>query len=242
MSMLPWNADDLTFDETRFKGVARLFPLPDLVMFPHVMQPLHIFEPRYREMLNDALDSDGLIAMSILAPGWEANYEGKPRLLPQVCVGKVVTHQRLHDGCYNIMLLGMRRARLVSEVATGRSFRTAELELLDEMYPGEGETERSELQAVLCREFQQALPLPPGAKTHGPVQDLLAAELPLAVLTDLASFALPLDAGLKCRLLAECNVDRRAELLLETLGKPWKGLPATPAPAAAGFPPRFSQN
>ncbi len=49
------------------RGRARLFPLPDLVMFPHVMQPLHIFEPRYREMLNEALDSDGLIAMSILA-------------------------------------------------------------------------------------------------------------------------------------------------------------------------------
>ena len=64
--MLPWNVEDLTFDATRFRGKVRLFPLPDLVMFPHVMQPLHVFESRYRELLNAALDSDGLIAMSVL--------------------------------------------------------------------------------------------------------------------------------------------------------------------------------
>src|SRR5262245_24174816 len=100
--MLPWNDADLTFDETQFTGAARLFPLPDLVMFPHVMQPLHIFETRYRAMLKDALDGDGLIAMSILAPGWEADYEDRPALLPQVCLTKVVAHQRLGDGRYNI--------------------------------------------------------------------------------------------------------------------------------------------
>ena len=82
---LPWNAEDLTMDEERFKGTARLFPLPDLVMFPHVMQPLHIFEPRYVDLLNSALDSDGLIAMSMLAPGWESDYEGRPAS-PSLCL------------------------------------------------------------------------------------------------------------------------------------------------------------
>ena len=77
-------------------------------------------------------------------------------------------------------------------------------------------------------------------KPKGPVQELLASELPMGVLTDLASFALPLDAGLKCRLLAECNVDRRARMLLDSLGKPWKGTPL--APATTGYPPRFSTN
>lgn len=240
MAMLPWNAEDLTFDETRFKGRTRLFPLPDLVMFPHVMQPLHIFEPRYREMLNDALDSDGLIAMSVLAPGWEADYEGRPKLLPSLCIGKIVTHQRLGDGRYNVMLLGMRRARLLHEVESGRSFRLAEVELLEEVYPTEGEADRAEMQSVLCRAFQKSLPIPDGAKPTGPVQELLASELPLGVLTDLAGFALPLDGGLKCRLLDECNVDRRARMLLDALGRPWQGIPLTPA--AVGYPPRFSSN
>src|SRR3954471_13772532 len=132
--MLPWNAEELLFDETRFSGVARLFPLPDLVMFPHVMQPLHIFEPRYRELLNDALDSDGLIAMSVLAAGWEEDYDGRPEVLPHVCLGKVVTHQRLADGRYNIMLLGSRRARIIRELTPERSFRQAEIELIEDIY------------------------------------------------------------------------------------------------------------
>jgi uncharacterized protein len=242
MSMLPWDAEELLFDETRFSGVARLFPLPDLVMFPHVMQPLHIFEPRYREMLNDALDGDGLIAMSVLAPGWEEDYDGRPELLPQVCLGKVVTHQRLADGRYNIMLLGSRRARIVNETPTSRSFRQAEIELLDEVYSSEGEADRAAMQAELTTRFQKALPLPEGVKATGPVQELLASELPLGVLTDLASFALPLDARLKCELLAEADVDCRARMLLHALGSPWKRKAAATAAAMSGYPPRFSRN
>ena len=239
--MLPWNAEDLVFDETRFSGAARLFPLPDLVMFPHVMQPLHIFEPRYRDMLNAALDSDGLIAMSVLAPGWEGAYEGRPALLPHVCLGKVVAHQRLDDGCYNLMLLGMRRARILEEKPRGRSFREAELVLLDDSYSVEGEADRAEVQAALTDRFQEALPLAADSTAEEPVRELLAAEVPLGVLTDLISFALPLEAALKRELLAECDVDRRASLLLDALSNPTQPPAAAPAKALK-FPPRFSRN
>jgi Lon protease-like protein len=239
--MLPWDAEELVFDETRFSGVARLFPLPDLVMFPHVMQPLHIFEPRYREMLNDALDGDGLIAMSVLAHGWEADYDGRPAILPHVCLGKVVTHQRLPDGRYNIMLLGSRRAKVISELPAIRTFREAEVELLDDVYPAEGEDCRAELQRELCRRFEKALPLPEAIKSNAPVKQLLASDLPLGVLTDLASFALPLSPSLKRRLLAECDVDRRARLLLKALvGSITKA--ARAASPIADFPPKFSWN
>jgi Lon protease-like protein len=110
--MLPWNVEDLTFDATRFRGKVRLFPLPDLVMFPHVMQPVHIYESRYCEMLNAALDSDGLITMSMLAPGWEADYDSRPALMPHACLGKIVTHQRTDEGHYNLLLLGLRRVSI----------------------------------------------------------------------------------------------------------------------------------
>ena len=236
--MLPWDAEQLTFDETRFSGIARLFPLPDLVMFPHVIQPLHIFEPRYREMLNDALDSDGLIAMSVLAPGWEADYEGRPELFPQVCLGKVVTHQRLQDGRYNIMLLGSRRARLLAEMPSNRPFRQAEIEIIDDVQSTCGEADRAEIQTELTARFQKALPLSEGFKTQGAVHDLLTSDLPLGVLTDLVSFALPLDQRLKCELLAEANVDRRARMLLRALGAP----PRHIVSAAPGFPAHFSRN
>jgi Lon protease-like protein len=241
LAMLPWDAEELTFDATQFSGVARLFPLPDLVMFPHVMQPLHIFESRYREMLNAALDSDGLIAMSILAPGWEADYEGRPALLPQICLGKVVTHQRLPDGRYNIMLLGSRRGRILSETPADRSFRQAEIEIVDDVYPATGDAVRDNLQMELTARFQKALPTPQGAKTHGSMYDLLASELPLGVLTDLVSFALPLDQRLKCELLAESDVDCRARLLLRALAAPRKEDASSTAGTIA-FPPRFSRN
>jgi Lon protease-like protein len=242
--MLPWDADELTLDETRFAGVARLFPLPDLVMFPHVMQPLHIFEQRYREMLNDALDGDGLIAMSVLAPGWEANYEGRPATLPQVCLGKVVTHQRLQDGRYNIMLLGSRRARILCELPANRSFRQAEVELLYDTIDEGCEARAMELQTELCGRFQRALHLPNELTAPSAVHELLASDLPLGVLTDLVSFALPLSASLKRRLLSECDILRRAELLLTALGpalKPKKN-DAAPAYAFADYGPRFSDN
>jgi hypothetical protein len=127
----------------------------------------------------------------------------------------------------------------VSELPAVRSFRRAEVELFEDVYPLDGEATRTEIQAELCARFQKALPLPKHLKTKGPVHELLAGELPLGVLTDLVSFALPLDAELKCELLAECDVDRRAQWLLGALGAPIK----KPAPAAsAGFAPPFSRN
>ena len=80
-------SDDLS-PLTHFAGTARLFPLPNLVLFPHVMQPLHIFEPRYREMTADALATDRLIALALLQPGWEADYDGKPAVYPVACLGR----------------------------------------------------------------------------------------------------------------------------------------------------------
>lgn len=241
--MLPWNAEDLTFDEARFTGDVRLFPLPDLVMFPHVVQPLHIFEARYREMLNDALDGDGLLAMAILAPGWEPDYDGRPTLLPHVCVGKVVTHHRLDDGRYNLMLLGMRRGRIIAERPATRSFRQAEVVLMDDVYPDAGDAERSNIQAALAKAFQRTLPLANDAKCEGPVKELLASDVPLGVLTDLVSFALPLKPKLKRELLSEVDVDRRARLLLDAMGAPVvKAEPVVAARSLRDYPPRFSAN
>ena len=213
--MVPWNAEDLIFDETRFKGTVRLFPLPDLVMFPHVMQPLHIFEPRYRDLLNEALDSDGLIAMSVLAPGWEADYEGRPPLLRHACLGRVVTHQRTENGEYNILLLGMRRIRIDRELPPQKTFRQAEVTLLDDFCKTGNDEQRSELQASLTKQFQEFLPQ--GKSMDGALQELLATEIPLGVLTDLVSFALPMEFQQKRDLLKECDIDKRAAMLLSAL-------------------------
>jgi len=213
--MLPWNAEDLVFDETRFSGTVRLFPLPDLIMFPHVMQPLHVYEARYRDLLNEALDSDGLIAMSVLEPGWEGDYDGRPPILSHACLGKIVTHQRADNGEYNILLLGMRRVQIEEELPPYQSFREATVTLLDDCCESEADEQRSGLQIALTRKFQENLP--EGQMANSPILSLLSAEIPLGALTDLVSFALPLEHQLKRDLLCEIDIDQRAWMLLDAL-------------------------
>ena len=82
-------AHDLDFPPD-FCGEVRLFPLSNLVMFPSNVLPLHIFESRYKEMLEDALRGDQLVAMATLLPGFEHDYYGRPPVCPSVCIGRVI--------------------------------------------------------------------------------------------------------------------------------------------------------
>ncbi|MGE3508636.1 MAG: LON peptidase substrate-binding domain-containing protein [Vicinamibacterales bacterium] len=92
-----------------------LFPLPTTVLFPNVFLPLHVFEPRYRAMVADALASDRMIGMVLLREGWQQDYEGRPPVYPVGCSG-VITHvETLTDGRYNLVLRGLDRFRIVSE-------------------------------------------------------------------------------------------------------------------------------
>src|SRR4030081_2438223 len=108
-----------------------LFPLPNVVLFPNVFLPLHIFEPRYREMVADALASDRLIGMVLLRPGWEQDYEGRPRVYPIGCSGVIPHVERRADGRYNTVLRGLERFRTVEEQAAA-SYRRALVEPLGE--------------------------------------------------------------------------------------------------------------
>ncbi len=108
-----------------------LFPLPNVVLFPNVFLPLHIFESRYREMVADAIESDRLIGMVLLRPGWERDYEGRPPVYPIGCSGLVTHAERLADGRYNIVLRGIERFRILEEDRC-RSYRRAAVEPLAE--------------------------------------------------------------------------------------------------------------
>jgi Lon protease-like protein len=108
-----------------------LFPLPNVVLFPNVFLPLHIFEPRYREMVADALASDRMIGMVLLKAGWQHAYDGRPAVYPIGCSG-VITHvERLEDGRYNLVLRGVERFRIVEEDG-GRRYRRATIEPVTE--------------------------------------------------------------------------------------------------------------
>jgi uncharacterized protein len=236
--MNSWKAADLYFDADTFSGVARLFPLPNLVMYPHVMQPLHIFEGRYREMLEDAISTDRLIAMALLEPGWETDYESRPPVARYACLGKIVTHHRLADGRYNLLLMGIGRIRIVEEMPPLRSFRQAKVELLHEAFVDCSAHRIDELQRELMSAFEKQMPC--GCQAPEQLREMFAQHLPLSMMTDLAAYALPFDLQLKQKLLAEPCVDVRAELLLEQLNQ--QPSPELAGIGGAGFPPPFSVN
>jgi len=98
-----------------FPSTIPLFPLPNVVLFPGVFLPLHIFEPRYRAMTEDALSGDRMIGMALLKPGFEAEYEGRPPIYLVGCVGLITHAERLADGRFNIVLQGVERFRVRDE-------------------------------------------------------------------------------------------------------------------------------
>jgi len=108
-----------------------IFPLPNVVLFPTVFLPLHIFEPRYRAMVRDALGGDRIIGMTLLRPGWDARYEGAPAVYPVGCAGLITHAERLNDGRYNIVLQGIEKFRITGEDA-GLEYRRAHVEPLHE--------------------------------------------------------------------------------------------------------------
>jgi Lon protease-like protein len=108
-----------------------IFPLPNVVLFPNVFLPLHIFEPRYRAMLADALAGDRIIGMTLLRPGYEANYQGRPAVYPVGCAGVITHSEQLPDGRSNVVLQGIEKFRILEEDAS-REYRLARVEPLTE--------------------------------------------------------------------------------------------------------------
>jgi Lon protease-like protein len=189
-----------------------LFPLPNVVLFPRAILPLHIFEERYKVMTADALAGDKQIAMALLQPGWEKNYYGRPAIEPVVCVGTIVSHERLADGKYNFLLQGHSRARIVREVGSEagsvdhKPYRQADLELLLEPPVMEIDlsNERLRLTALFGEDAYSALPL--GRQ----FLQMLSSPLPTADIVDLIAFNLLDDVALKQKLLIETDPRRRA--------------------------------
>lgn len=223
-----------SFSLNDFRGTTRLFPLPNLVVFPHVVQPLHIFESRYIEMLEDAVADDQLLAMGLLMPGWEGQYEGRPPVDPFVCLGRIMSHAPAKEDRYNVLFAGIARAKIVEELPVRRSYREVELQVLDEVPPSEHSPETPKLYAELAQAFRKHIPAEILAEQH--LSDILDKESDLGVLTDLVSYSLPLELKFRQYLLAETDVLQRTHMLLDHLKG--SGEPSANQP----FPPGFSEN
>jgi len=222
-----------------FNGQARLFPLPGLVFFPHAVQPLHIFEPRYRQMAVDALAGDKLIALVLLKPGWEETYDDRPAVHSIACLGRVIGDQRLPDGRYNLVLKGLARVQIRREPRTDKQFRTADVEVLHDIVPDDVE----ELMALRTAVADLILPRVTEGAVREQLRNLFKGELPLGHLCDVLAFALPLPPEAKQELLGILDVTERARELMEAFRAVVDGAAKTAITGAPKrFPPDFSAN
>lgn len=136
-----------------------IFPLPTVVLFPNVPLPLHIFEPRYRQMVAEALEGDRMIGMVLLRPGYESDYDGTPPVYPTGCSGLITDVDPLDDGRYNLVLRGLDKFTIQREElpAIGRLYRSAVVAPIDESVTASArlalKLERQRLQHVLSQQF-----------------------------------------------------------------------------------------
>jgi Lon protease-like protein len=132
-------------------SIIPIFPLPNVILFPQVMLPLHIFEPRYRRMVHDARNHDpAWIGMTLLRGNWQEQYEGTPDIFPVGCVGEMVRVNPLPDGRFNILLQGVREFQIVEESLTN-SYREAKVEWRPQAPVSLAVDDRQELRRLLER-------------------------------------------------------------------------------------------
>jgi Lon protease-like protein len=180
-----------------------LFPLPNLVFFPSTRMPLHVFEPRYRQMIKDALEADNRFGIVLLRPGWEADYFGAPPIHPCGTLGTIEQAISLDDGRYNILIRGDVRFKVVSEVSRV-PYRTAKVIAQPETSRDVGESyAQREWLADLSRQYLHYLP----EQTAVPEIETVG----LDALTNALIMSLNLDVEEKQRLLEIDDLLARAE-------------------------------
>lgn len=204
-----------------FNRPIRLFPLNKCILLPHATIPLHIFEPRYRAMIKDALDTDGLVAMATFAgDDYLQDYEGTPPIRPNVCVGYLVHHDRLIDGRYNILLQGIARAAIVEEnELTEDGYRSAILQPIEpSVMEMDLEDQRRHLDDLLRDEHLQQL------SCIRNIRSWFSPDLSTPVVIDLAWQAVSQDSEQRYASLAEPCVFKRFDRLRQHLDRTRKTL------------------
>lgn len=229
-----------------FSNVVRLFPLPNLVLFPGVMQGLHIFEPRYRQMMEDALNADQLITMAVLRTDNDTSqqeYELRPEIYQTVCVGKIVTHSRTDDGRFNLLLVGAKRAQIVREVTTDKAYRIAEVELLEDTLDID-DVQLGLLRKRLVTEFMGFASEKQGLSEET-LRNMLVDSMPFGLLVDLVCYAIGMDPEDQIRVLEAQETSSRCELVIDLMHRKQSTKPKpkkSTEDVDSDFPPDFSLN
>ena len=183
-------------------AIVPLFPLPGVFLFPGTVMPLHIFEPRYRQMIEDSLDSPGRLVMATVLEGHEDELPGAPPVHHIAGLGEIMRHERLPDGRFLILLAGIARV-LIREVPSRKLYRSAEAIPLREV-PVPAARARA-LRPQLLRALAQ--------RSREPIE--IPNDMPLGQITDLLLIRLELPQSLMQELFSLTKVDERAKRVLE---------------------------
>lgn len=132
------------------RGIA-MFPLPGITLFPRQLLPLHVFEPRYREMMSDVIEAQQLVVMGRLQPGYQSTYEGRPPVFPIAGLGRMRDHQELPDGRSLLVLEGIHRVQIVEECSPKERYRRVRVTLLEEERALLTSAQRAKLAALVSR-------------------------------------------------------------------------------------------
>ncbi|WP_373046677.1 LON peptidase substrate-binding domain-containing protein [Vulgatibacter sp.] len=195
-----------------------IFPLPSSALIPGGHLPLHIFEPRYREMIADVLAEDRVLAVALLAPGWETEYQGRPPVYSIVGAGYVQAAERLADGRYNILLHGVRRARVLEELEVGKSYRVVRTEpVADVLSAPERPILEAQSQTLRQLVLDLAAALPDNAAV--PLAEACVRERDPGKLADLVGAAVLVDHRQRQEFLEEFAVARRLDQVSDTVAQ-----------------------
>lgn len=196
-----------------------IFPLPEVVFFPETVLPLHVFEPRYRQMVADCLAADGWMAVVMLRAGWEKDYQGRPPVQTIAGVGEIIQAEMLADRRYNILLHGRSRIRILAEEPPeGRLYRVVRAERLEEEGPkADDRTFGARLQELRAAHARLLVAL---GQSHPDVVGRLtvAGATPGAAIDRIVSAVVP-DAEVRQRLLEAVDVSDRLDLAVGALGE-----------------------
>ncbi len=192
-----------------FPSIIPVFPLPNVVLFPGVPLPLHIFEPRYRDMVREASDGHEIIGMALLRGEWQPHYHENPDIFETGCAGRLVNVEALPDGRFNVLLHGLREFTVRRHVFE-KSYRQAEVVWRSGVHGALAGGCRSGLVTVLG-EFLRVTPATPA---HRLLHDQSLTD---ELLVNFFSYSLDIAPLEKQGLLEAQTLAARAERLKEIL-------------------------
>ena len=190
-----------------------IFPLPNFTMFPHTMTRLHVFEPRYRMMVAEALATDRLLVLVGLRTGWEKDYYGSPPVHEVGSLCKIVNHERLEDGRYTLFIHCVARVRLMT-IHQLTPFRTAAVDVLDDEVVAGPELDETISRLIGC---VRGLILHLGARGVELGKVITSTQKP-EILTNRLATSLAADPADRQSLLETVDVRERAERLCDHAG------------------------